>query len=341
MALEPDTLDADCECEEGAPAWMATFSDLATLLLTFFVLLLSFAELNVVEYRMMLGSMREAFGVQYDHQGSYEAMSTTVVQMREVEEVPWTPLNERQIWSLKEVSRFIRQRRMSKDVELALNERGVVIRLKDRLAFGAGDAALRKEAEEVIAEIYKLTSAFPGTLSVEGHTDDKPIRSKLFPSNWELSTTRAIAVLRYMEGLGPMPEVKANVAGYADREPVVPNDTPEHRMQNRRVEFVFSKPEWASSPEALRQAQRLFQQADENDDATKAKDGRGRTSTTGPVTGSGQFGPAVPTIGPVIDLPTETAEPAQPQPAVAQPPSATTPTPPQARPSPGNNGSTR
>lgn len=299
MALEPDSLDS-CECAEGAPAWMATFSDLATLLLTFFVLLLSFAEMDVVEYREMLGSVREAFGVQFDRQGSYEAMSTTVVELAETDEVPWSPLSERQIWSLQAVERFIKQRNLSSDVDVGMSERGVVIRLKDRLAFDAGDAALRETAQEVLREIWKLTDAFPGTMSVEGHTDDQPIRSAKFPSNWELSTARAIAVLRYMESLGPMPNVTPQVAGHADRDPLGPNDTPEQRALNRRVEFVFEKPEWGTDPEALRKAQQLMERVEQRGAAAG-----NRGAAPGPALGSPagvDVGPLPVIAPPVIDV---------------------------------------
>ena len=260
MALDPNMLDGECECNEGAPAWMATFSDLATLLLTFFVLLLSFAEMDVVEFREMLGSVREAFGVQFERQGHIEAMSTSVVELNDSEAVPFTPLNQRQVGSLRAIERFIRERHMEGDVEVGLSDQGVVVRLKDRLAFAVGDNKLREEAEPVLMQIVELMKAFPASMSVEGHTDDVPIRNGKFRSNWELSSMRAIAVLEYLQSLGPIQVKNVSVVGHADNQPLVPNDTAEHRAQNRRVEFVFVDPDWSKSPEAFKRMQRALKE---------------------------------------------------------------------------------
>lgn len=242
MALEPDTLDAACDCEEGAPAWMATFSDLATLLLTFFVLLLSFAEMDVVEFREMLGSVREAFGVQFERPGHVEALSTTVVELSDTESVPWTPLNQRQVSAMQAIKRFIRQRKMEGDMSVGMSDKGVYVRLKDRLAFEVGDAKVSEEARPVFEAVHALTKAFPGGLTIEGHTDDVPIRGSRFPSNWHLSSVRAIQVLGFLEEIGPLATDNVAVVGHADREPIVPNDSPENRARNRRVEFVFQVP---------------------------------------------------------------------------------------------------
>lgn len=247
MALEPDTLDSDCECPEGTPAWMATFSDLATLLLTFFVLLLSFAEMDVVEFKEMLGSVREAFGVQFERQGHIEALSTTVVELNDKEEVPWTPLNQRQLGALRAIKRFIRQRKMNSDMAVGMSERGVVVRLKDSMAFGVGDAKLKKKATVVLEQVMEMMKAFPTSMSIEGHTDDLPIKNGRYKSNWELSASRAIAVLRHLESMGPLPVKKVMVAGHADQRPLVPNDSRANRAKNRRVEFVFAS---AQSPDA-------------------------------------------------------------------------------------------
>ncbi|MDD9943004.1 MAG: OmpA family protein [Myxococcales bacterium] len=268
MALEPDMLDGDCECEEGAPAWMATFSDLATLLLTFFVLLLSFAEMDVIEFREMLGSVREAFGVQFEHPGHIEALSTTVVELNDHEHVPWTPLNQRQVSAVQAIKRFIRQRKMDGEMEAGLSEQGVFVRLKDRLAFGVGDADVAEAAKSVFKAVHQLVSAFPEGLTIEGHTDDVPIKSSRYPSNWHLSSARAIAVLRYLESIGPLPK-NVSVVGHADRQPLVPNNSAENRARNRRVEFVFQASELAKNKDSLKRAQEMIKRAEQADAASK------------------------------------------------------------------------
>lgn len=239
MSLEPDTLDdGDCECSEGAPAWMATFSDLATLLLTFFVLLLSFAEMDAQRFKIMAGSMKDAFGIQHDRPGMFEARSTTPIEIFD-EGVPPGTMNKKQLKAVKRLKEFIRKRKLEGDIEVDNSDRGMLLRLKDNLTFAAGEAELKPEARPVLAEIRRMLDAFPAGLSVEGHTDNRPIRNGRFPSNWELSTARAVAVLRGLEGKAKLPSDKVSVVGHADRRPLVDNDTAEHRATNRRVEIVF------------------------------------------------------------------------------------------------------
>ncbi len=247
MAAEEES----CDCEEGAPAWMATFSDMATLLLTFFVLLLSFAELNVKEFREMLGSIREAFGVQFVTKGPVEAMNTTPVELNDVPASPLVPISDPASKTLREVKEWIQEHELEDDVEVELTERGILVRVRDRVLFDTGSATLGPDAEPVLRRIAELAKELGSAVAVEGHTDDRPIRTKRFPSNWELSTARAASVVRWFIEKAGLPAGKLRAAGFADTRPVVPNDSPEHRSRNRRVEFVFEGDEGAE-PSARR-----------------------------------------------------------------------------------------
>ncbi len=231
--------EESCDCEEGAPAWMATFSDMATLLLTFFVLLLSFAELNVKEFREMLGSIREAFGVQFVTRGPVEAMNTTPVELNDVPASPLVPISDPASKTLREVKEWISEHDLDDDVEVELTERGILVRVRDRVLFDTGSAALESGAEPVLRRIAELARELDTTVAVEGHTDDRPIRTRRFPSNWELSTARAASVVRWFIEEAGLPPGKLRAAGFADTRPVAPNDSDENRSRNRRVEFVF------------------------------------------------------------------------------------------------------
>jgi chemotaxis protein MotB len=113
----------------------------------------------------------------------------------------------------------------------------LVIRMKSAILFKEGQAALTPDAEGVLAGIAPVLARSPSRLRVEGHTDDQPISSALFPSNWELSTARAISVTRYLEEHG-IDKLRLSVAGYGEFHPLVANDTAANRAQNRRVEIV-------------------------------------------------------------------------------------------------------
>ena len=241
MDRDLDSMDDGGGGEEGAPAWMATFSDLATLLLTFFVLLLSFAEMDVTEFKEMLGSVKDAFGVSFETVGHIQALNTTPVELSHKESSNRLSLDEVQASALRKVRRFVRQRGMADQVSVSVGEEGVRVRLKERLVFPPGSDELNAEVLPLLARIKEMVSAFPDGLTVEGHTDNVPIKTSRFPSNWELSTARATAVLRALQQDEALKVKKLRVAGYADTNPIVPNDSESNRAQNRRVEFVFNR----------------------------------------------------------------------------------------------------
>lgn len=231
-------LEEECECEESADAaWMATFADLMSLLLTFFVLLLSFANMDVVRFKVVSGSVRDAFGVQFQHPGEKEAVSTSIIELSKQESSPTIKVIE-EVMMLERVKKFIKEAEMEDMMSAELDERGVVIRIKGHILFRSGAAELREEGPKALGPVVKLAESMAHQLSIQGHTDDRPIHTSQYPSNWELSTARAVATMRHLVSEGLNPE-RMNVAGYADMRPLAPNTTAEGRAQNRRVEFVF------------------------------------------------------------------------------------------------------
>lgn len=231
--------EEECQCEEGAPAWMATFSDMATLMLCFFVLLLSFANMDVENFRTALGSVREAFGVQFKVNGRFESLSDSPISLSEVQSTDVLhrerPIEKEAINLVRE---FLADKGLSGSVEVDSGARGIILRTKDQVLFDPGAAQLKRHGTPVLDAMRELADSFDGELAVEGHTDDRPIKNAVFPSNWELSGARSAAVLRYLLEASIDPAL-VHVAGYADMRPVASNATPDGRAQNRRVEFVF------------------------------------------------------------------------------------------------------
>ena len=224
----------------GEAAWMATFADLSTLLLTFFVLLLSFANMDVVQFRMALGSVKEALGVQFEHPGDIAGMATSPVELSKQESTAAVPLFD-ELQLLERVKAVAKEKDLDDVLEAELGDRGVLIRVKGKLLFESGEATLRTLGEETLQAIADIGAEIPYPILIEGHTDDRPIRTSKFPSNWELSTSRATTALRFLAKTGINSE-RLGVAGYAHMRPLVDNDTPENRSRNRRVEFVFLTP---------------------------------------------------------------------------------------------------
>jgi chemotaxis protein MotB len=220
--------------EHGSPLWVITFSDMVTLMLCFFVLLLSFASTDSDSFRSAAGSVRQAFGaarpVAPEQQPA--AAATELGPAAESAAPAATPA------TLERVRSFLTERGLNDAVDVIESPRGVVLRAKDRVLFATAEADLKPEGLAVLDTVTALSFGFDGRLSVEGHSDDRPIQSTRFPSNWELSSARAGAVLRYLLEQGVDPK-QVYVAGYAHTRPIADNATSDGRALNRRVEFVF------------------------------------------------------------------------------------------------------
>lgn len=225
-------------------------ADMFSLLLTFFVLLLSFANMDVVKFRMMLGSVQDALGVQTQHPGTIMARATSPVEFSAQESTPHIDAFQQTQPSpspseegmMDEMQRIVGNLDLGNMVEVESVARGVVVRVKGQLLFDSGSAKLRAESFVFLDEIARLSNAFPNPISIEGHTDDLPITSSEFPTNWNLSADRAISALRHFAESGGVDRGRLVAAGYADTQPLVPNDSPDARARNRRVEFVYLRP---------------------------------------------------------------------------------------------------
>ncbi|MEM9695509.1 MAG: OmpA family protein [Myxococcota bacterium] len=233
------------EVEEGAPAWMATFSDLATLLLTFFVLLLSFANMDVKNFRTAMGSVKDALGVTFTNPGDFEGRSTTPIEISTVQAIPTLSIHEaHQIAKAAEevVKRIVKERGLEEEVEVEGTEKGVILRTRDSVLFEPGSDVVQPRGYEALKLVGDLMQSFRGDLEIQGHTDNVPISTARFRSNWELSSARATSVLRHLNEEHALEEKRMHVAGYAATRPIAPLNTSAGRARNRRVEFVFELP---------------------------------------------------------------------------------------------------
>ncbi len=228
------------EVDEGAPAWMATFADLMSLLLTFFVLLLSFANMDIQNFQTALGSVKEAMGVQFEHPGDMMGLTSSVVEMSQRESTDKLNTLEQEVQQIFE--QMSKEEGSGAEMEVSIGDRGIVVRIKDFVLFEPGGTVLRKEAHGPLLIIAKVTNGLRLPLWVEGHTDNRPISTPRFPSNWELSAGRATAALVFLNRTGKIPRYRMRIAGYAETRPLRSNTTPQGRAENRRVEFVIQAP---------------------------------------------------------------------------------------------------
>jgi chemotaxis protein MotB len=220
----------------GSGAWMTTFADLSTLLLTFFVLLLSFATMDIVKFRDAMGSIQQALGFMPVGTGVFQH-TTLPTQF----EKPFaTSVEKKNINDLikEELQSMVKQYGLQEDVEIETSGRGVILRVRGRIFFNTGTAELKPQAYPILEKIAEMMKRFPYRVSIEGHTDNIPIVGGRYSSNWELSAARAYSALLFLKDKG-IDIKRINIAGFADTYPIASNDTEEGRAKNRRVEFVF------------------------------------------------------------------------------------------------------
>jgi chemotaxis protein MotB len=222
--------------EGGAPAWMTTFADMMSLLLTFFVLLLSFATMDIVKFRDAMGSINGALGFMQSQSAIFQhSPNAAFVEKQAPSAVP----QSKSKILVKDLEEFIIQNKLQEDAETEESERGVILRIRGRMFFQPHMAELKHESQPVFEKISELMKKFPGSLSIEGHTDNIPIREGEFSSKWELSAARAYSSLKFLQEKEAVDSRRIRIAGLGDIHPLAPNDTPEGRAKNSRVEFIF------------------------------------------------------------------------------------------------------
>ncbi len=139
------------------------------------------------------------------------------------------------------INKVIRDNNFNKSVRLEENERGIIIHILDDVLFPSGSADLTKNSVEVLGKLSNLLKTLPNDIRIEGHTDNVPISTSEFPSNWHLSVMRALNTAYYFVNNEHLPADKISIVGYSKYRPISSNDTPDGRANNRRVDIVIIK----------------------------------------------------------------------------------------------------
>lgn len=226
------------KCEAGAPKWMVTFGDMMSLLLTFFVLLLSFANMDMQKYKDVLGSMEQAFGSQKKiYQLGKEGGEDKPIPMESSESRAEVE-KERLVNLLKTM---VREEGIDSDnsIFITKDKNGVRMEIAGSVVFAPGQTTLLPVAQRFFRKLIPIIKATIYRIVVEGHTDDTPVRSTVFPSNWELSSARAGSVVRFFIQRGKLMPKRFSAVGLAETRPIVENNTPENRARNRRVSIIY------------------------------------------------------------------------------------------------------
>jgi len=234
------------ECKAGAPEWMATYGDLVTLLMCFFVLLFAFSSIDAQKFQAVMQSFQGSAGILSGGKSLSEA-PLVFDGMPESQTSSQQVIEQNKLENLKEqVEEFLEKNQMGGQVDVELEDRGLVIRFKDNVLFDSGSATIKEGAKPILVFMSQVLTApdlINEEIRIEGHTDNVPNISALYPTNWELSTARATNVVKYfVEESGFIPS-RLSAAGYSEYHPIATNDTAEGRSANRRVDIVIIKSE--------------------------------------------------------------------------------------------------
>ncbi len=215
---------------ENLERWLLTYSDLITLLLAFFVVMYSMSQVDNKRF----GQMVEALN------GVLKG-GKVVTETHDPEKIK-TGHGVLKIGDLNLVQQQVEERfkniNRQGEIKSELTERGLVIHIMESALFKQGSAKLESSAIEVLDIVADQIRPLPNHVRIEGHTDDRPISNKVYPSNWELSSARATEVVRYFTSNHEVSPDRISALGYGEYRPVRPNNSAENRATNRRVDIV-------------------------------------------------------------------------------------------------------
>jgi chemotaxis protein MotB len=237
---------------ENAERWLLTYADLITLLMVFFVVLYSMSQADSEKFRKISAALSTAFNLEV-LQGTPEAGLMDGIAQPEApiddlindNEVPQVARLQRKIEAVTDGAT------QQPDVTVVRDREGIVIRLSGSYLFDSGRAELKPNSLALLDAIAGELRALPNDIRVDGHTDATPIDSPRYPTNWELSTARALAVTRYLSETDGIRAGRMIAAGFGEYRPLASNGTREGRAQNRRVEIHVLSSAWATQPSEL------------------------------------------------------------------------------------------
>jgi chemotaxis protein MotB len=223
--------DPDPE-RENLERWLLTYADLITLLLAFFIILYSMSKIDAEKFREVTTALRSIlrgtgplslppdsrFADDESGNGDFKLGDLGVLRY--------------------EIETGLEKLGLSDNITATLDRRGLVIRVSESTFFDLGSADLRMEAMDVLDLIAGFLLRIPNHIRIEGHTDNLPIQTSRYPSNWELSVNRATVCVRYLIVKHQFPPARISALGYGEYRPIASNDLPESRIKNRRVDII-------------------------------------------------------------------------------------------------------
>jgi len=215
---------------ENLERWLLTYADLITLLLAFFIVMYSMSRIDAKKF----GKMSEALS------GVLKGGTVVIKHGDDIGAMPGHGVLE--VGHLKSlgqsIERSFKELGKESEINIELSERGLVIHVMEKALFDEGQSALKPKARETLDLVAGHIRGLENHIRVEGHTDNKPIRTQRFPSNWELSSSRATEVLRYLSDNHRIEPRRLSALGFGEYRPISANNSDENRAKNRRVDII-------------------------------------------------------------------------------------------------------
>jgi chemotaxis protein MotB len=216
------------EDDVNTNAWMDTYADTITLLLTFFILLYSMSSIDSQKLKELSQALQNSL--------------TGTVEISEIENIEDLKIQagNTEYENLSEkLNKIIENNGLTEVIKIREEDRGIVLQLDETILFDSGRADLKDYSREVLETITTIINNTDNDVLVEGNTDDVPMNNERFASNWELSTARAVSVVRYFVETKNLNPTRFAVKGYGQYKPLVDNSTPENKAINRRVDILI------------------------------------------------------------------------------------------------------
>lgn len=213
--------------------WMDTYADTITLLLTFFILLYSISAVDSEKLKQLNHALQSSL------KGNTEVSEVKDIKDLEVKTKDPKSGNTEYEDLAKKLNSTIEKNGLTEVIKLRKEDRGIVLQLDETILFEPGKADLKENNKEVLETITTIINEHDNDVLIEGHTDNVPMNNKKFASNWELSAARALSAVTYFVHDKQIDPMRFSVKGYGEYKPLVPNDTPENRAINRRIDILM------------------------------------------------------------------------------------------------------
>ncbi len=228
--------------EGGDERWLITYADLITLLFALFVVLWSMGLADLEEFGKVAAAFKDVFGGKALVPGLPPKM-TAAGPYLDADGGSYPDTSDAYL-TIKVEEALIEISEIAGEVSVEIEERGLVVHLTETVLFDLGRARLLDASKKVLTELAPVLKKSGRPICIEGHTDNIPISTMEYPSNWQLSATRAANVVYFLSRTARVPQGQLSIGAYADQHPIAPNSTADGRQQNRRVDIVFMKGQW-------------------------------------------------------------------------------------------------